>query len=195
MGRSQAAAKHPVVLPSTPRKELCGSQSQISIASLLRNLALNRQTALNKYNQPEQNRCLKIVDHSETVFPLLITNALYGALRFLLPSLFPSAVLSSFPFIVTWKELNYHLHSFWTFSIILFIYLLINYFFFLQLVCGILEVPRLGIWIGAEAVDLCHSHSNARSELHLRLTLQLEAMPDPSPTERAQGSNPRPRRC
>ena len=42
-----------------------------------------------------------------------------------------------------------------------------------------MEVPRLGVEIGAVAGGLWHSHSNARSELHLQPTPQLTAMLDP----------------
>ena len=55
-----------------------------------------------------------------------------------------------------------------------------------------MEVPRLGVKIGATAVSLHHSPSNARSKLSLRPTPQVTATQDPSPTEQRQGSNLRP---
>ena len=42
-----------------------------------------------------------------------------------------------------------------------------------------MEVPRLGVEIGAGAAGLYHSHSNAQSEPHLQFTPQLMATPDP----------------
>ena len=55
-----------------------------------------------------------------------------------------------------------------------------------------MEVPRLGVSIGAAAAGLHHSHSDTKSEAILQLTPQLTATLDPQPTERGQGSNPHP---
>ena len=65
----------------------------MSIAPLLKNLALHRQNRWKNYNQPD-NWCLKTVDHNEATFPLLIKNADYGAL------IFPFLSVSLFPFIL-----------------------------------------------------------------------------------------------
>ena len=50
-----------------------------------------------------------------------------------------------------------------------------------------MEVPRLGVEIGAVATGLHHSHNNARSEPHMRLTPQLLTMPILNPLSKATG--------
>ena len=51
-----------------------------------------------------------------------------------------------------------------------------------------MEIPRLGVKIGATAAGLHHSHSNMGSELSVTIP-QLRTMSDPRPTEQGQGSN------
>ena len=59
-----------------------------------------------------------------------------------------------------------------------------NFFFFLFFSFFLgshlrhMEVPRLGVKVGAATAGLHHSHSNTRSELHLQSTPQLMATPD-----------------
>ena len=55
-----------------------------------------------------------------------------------------------------------------------------------------MEVPRLGVLIGAIAAGLRHSHVG--SEPPLRPTPQFMATPDAQLTEQGQGLNPNPHR-
>ena len=55
-----------------------------------------------------------------------------------------------------------------------------------------MEVPRLGVLIGAVAACLRQSHSNVGSKPPLQPTPQLRAMPDPQPAEQGQGLNLQP---
>ena len=50
-----------------------------------------------------------------------------------------------------------------------------------------MEVPRLGVRIGATAAPLRHSHNNARAEPRLGPTPQLLATRDPQPVEGGPG--------
>ena len=61
------------------------------------------------------------------------------------------------------------------------------YFFFLWWYLRHIEVPRLGLLIGATAAGLRHSHSNEGSEPHLQPTPQPQQHQILNPLREARG--------